>query len=233
MRFLGVALIAGGVFIYWQIASEQTGNMAIEIQKINEQVPNYWIILVIVGAVMTFFPKAKSKKTYQPISRPTRPEYSPAKEVEESKPATEIDSEDESTEDAEDDPTDSQSWKDVLKQEALALKLPFGAKIKTDPMKDVPFALRLERTTPQNTKIALDKFTQFLNKSPTPKRIIIEFSGIMDGGLPKQNLVKFACQKNLKNQSFIITTSLEGVDIRFQNHADDWGEHCNLEKKFG
>ena len=231
MRLLGTALLASSIFIYWQIDTEKTGSIGIELQNLNAQVPNYWIILLVIGLGLIFFPKSKSPKHYKPLSRPTRPEYAPSKEQspESNESTSTTEPEDESTEEEE---VEEQSWKTQLKTQALNIELPRGAKIKVDPMKDVPFSLRLERTTPQNTKIALETFANFLNNAPTPKRILIEFVGTMDGGLPKQNLVKFAFQKGLKRQGYIVTTSIEGVDIRFQNASSEWGELCNIERKF-
>ena len=122
----------------------------------------------------------------------------------------------------------SAEWKNDILDQIHATHLPNGASIETDPFKGIPISLRLERTTPQATRRALEEFGLFLSQIPTPPRIFIKLLDVIKTEVPPKNLVRGAFQKHLNINEMAITSQLDGIDIRFHKPDDLWENDANL-----
>ena len=122
----------------------------------------------------------------------------------------------------------SAEWKKEIIDQCHSLKLPTGAHIEIDPFKGVPIGLKLERTTPQATRRALEEFALLLSQIPTPPRAFVKLLDIMKIEVPTKNLVKGSLQKHLNCNELNLTSQMDGVDIRFHKPNQIWDADANL-----
>ena len=122
----------------------------------------------------------------------------------------------------------SAQWKNEIGHQIQDLKLPKGAQIEIDPFKDVPLGLKLERTTPQATRRALETFALLLSQVPTPPRVFVKLIDIIKTEVPPKNLIRGALQKHLNCNELSITSQMDGVDIRFHHPNQIWEHDPNL-----
>lgn len=122
----------------------------------------------------------------------------------------------------------SAEWKNEIIDQCHSLKLPTGAHIEIDPFKGVPIGLKLERTTPQATRRALEEFALLLSQIPTPPRVFVKLLDIMKIEVPTKNLVKGSLQKHLNCNELSLTSQMDGVDIRFHKPNQIWDADANL-----
>ena len=122
----------------------------------------------------------------------------------------------------------SASWKNDILDRIHAIKLPAGASIETDPFKGVPLGLKLERTTPQATRKALEEFSLLLSQLPIPPRVFIKLLDEMKTEVPPKNLVKGAFQKHLNVMELSIVSQMDGIDVRFHKPDPLWENDPNL-----
>lgn len=122
----------------------------------------------------------------------------------------------------------SAEWKNNILDQIQTLNLPSGASIETDPFKGVPLCLKLERTTPQATRRALEEFARFLSQIPIPPRIFIKLLDTIKTEVPPKNLVRGAFQKHLNISELAIVSQMDGIDIRFHKPDSLWENDPNL-----
>ena len=119
-------------------------------------------------------------------------------------------------------------WRMDLVNRIRRLGMPMSASLEIDPFKGVPFGLRLERSTPETARRAIEEFALFIDSVPTPPRTFIRLVDIIDPGVPIKNFVRGGLQRYLNCKQLTITSQIDGIDIRFANADPVWEHDHNL-----
>ena len=217
---MAIALIIISIFLYYITAIDQLALEALSLPLIELQttikIP-VWLIPLGLGFIL-LAPKGKKKDPNAEDSSARAMENPPSPQK--------------TTVDAVENPVEraqiSAEWKKNILDEIHALTLPAGAAIETDPFKGVPFGLRLERTTPQATRKALEEFALLISHIPTPPRVFIRLVDVIKTEVPPKNLVRGGFRKHLNVTALSITSQMDGIDIRFHQPDPLWENDPNL-----
>jgi hypothetical protein len=117
-----------------------------------------------------------------------------------------------------------QDWVAAVIQQARALTLEEGARIKFDEGSDIPFTLHLERLTPEVERRSIDAFTTFLGSIPTPKRAKVVFIGANSTGVPRQHTVKGSLRRIFHATAYQVVPQQNWVDVLFFTPDPCWAD---------
>ena len=216
MRIVAIILLLLAAALYYFTEVNQLHDISLQLIELRTAAPvPLPVIPAALGLLLLFIPKKKpAERKLVPLPKPTVSSETTPSPPEPSPVSLDDD------------------WKSELLERSKTITLPHGSSIRIDPMKSAPFGLRLDRTTPENCRKSIKIFAQFLTDVPTPQRAFIQFIDTRELTLPKHNLVRGIFQQHLKNKDYIITSQLDGVDIRFHQAEECWGEVSNLIKYF-
>ena len=215
MNRIGAILLVAGALLYAVSELDRRSELALWIVELDSGLPlPSWMLALIGGSVIKFLgrgrvPRSKSF-AIEPQPENTSPVHAP-------RPLQDL---------------DSSSKRMELREAADGLDLPRGASIVIDKVKNVPFTLRLERTTPEASRRSMDIFAAFLAGVPTPRRASVSYVDVMESGVPKQNQVMGALRKYIPAGAVNVTSQLESVDITFASPDSFWEKNANLLRTF-
>ena len=211
---LGIAMLLASAYC-WQLSnghSEEAVNFIEKQQELGLPVP-IWMILLGLGLLFIIW-GLRSRKVQGGLAPVTIQQQAPSLSSKKKTVSNELYAGDD--------------WREKVRSQVEAMDTPSGVSLHIDLIKNVPLTLRLDRTTPENTRRSLNNFATLLAQIPTPPRCQVIFANIITSGIPLKNQVQGSFRRVFRHQSMVISSQEDRVDIRFSQPDDRWKESGNL-----
>jgi len=124
---------------------------------------------------------------------------------------------------------DGGGWLQEICARALALRWEEGVRLELDMEANIPFALRLERVTPERARRAMDEFARFLASIPTPRRARVIFVDCQQAAkLAPHRQADGVFRRHMPSDAYRIVGQQDWADVLFSQPDTRWQAHERL-----